>query len=180
MIMKRQVGSIKPGQRSVYNTTPELRMALPSQVHSPSPAWSYHSNWSDDLSTPHNIPPSPPNGCQPVLCLGHLENTYPRREVPLVVPQMSSPNIPNRETRPLGFGCGRDRGIWYPSDNSSLTPVHGGSFSQGFSNFIELLELEEVVLTCPFIASLNPLSSLSKICTIQSHFSVISPTYTPV
>ena len=64
-IKKRQVGSIKPVQRSVNNDTQELRMIQPSQAHSLSPALSYHSNVSDDLSPPHIILPSPPNGHQP-------------------------------------------------------------------------------------------------------------------
>ena len=50
MIKKRLVGSDKPVSRSVNNSTQGLRRTLPHQVHSPSPAWSYHSSWSDDLS----------------------------------------------------------------------------------------------------------------------------------
>ena len=49
---KKQVGNIKLVPRSVSNDTQEPRMMLPNQVHSPSSVWSYHSNWSDDLS-PH-------------------------------------------------------------------------------------------------------------------------------
>ena len=104
VIKKRQVGSIKPVSRSVNNSTQDLRMTLPSQVHSLSHVWLYHSNWSDDLSPTHIIPPSPPNGHQFQLELGHFENTSPRTEVPLVDPEIPSTNIPNRETRPLGFG----------------------------------------------------------------------------
>ena len=81
-----------------YNSTQELRMTLSSQAHSLYPVWSYHSNWSDIK------PPSPPNSHQSQLGMSHLENTSPWTEVPLVVPEMPSPNIPNRETRPLGFG----------------------------------------------------------------------------
>ena len=71
---------------------------LPSQVHSLSMAWSYHSNWSDDLS-PHVIPPSL-LGHQPPLNLGHLGTTNLRTEVPLVVPEMPSSEIPSRESGP--------------------------------------------------------------------------------
>ena len=87
---------------SVSNNTQEPRMMLPSQVCSPSLVWSYHSNWSDDLSSLYNIPPSP-LGQQPLLNLGHLGTSNSRAEVPLVVPEMPSLDIPSRESRPLGF-----------------------------------------------------------------------------
>ena len=59
---KKKVGNIKPVPRSVFSNTQEPRMMLSNQVHSPSQVWLYHSNWSDDLSPPHIIPPSPHNG----------------------------------------------------------------------------------------------------------------------
>ena len=111
MAKKKQVGNVKPVPRSVSNNTQEPRTMLLSQVHSPSLAWSYHSNWSDDLSHPHVIPPSPLNGHQSQLGIGHLRITNSRTDVPLVVPEMPSPNIPNRELRPLGFRRGRGRGV---------------------------------------------------------------------
>ena len=89
---------------------------LLSQVCSPSPVWSYHSNSSDNLSPPDIMPPSPLNGHQSQLGLGCLWTTYSNAEVPLVVPEIPSPNIPNREFRPLGFGRGRDRGMWSPRE----------------------------------------------------------------
>ena len=97
---KKQRGNVKSVPRSVVNNTHEPRMTLPNQVHSPSPAWLYHSNWSDNLSPPHAIPPSPLNCHQSQLGLGHLGTAGSRMEVPLFVPEMSSPDIPNRELRP--------------------------------------------------------------------------------
>ena len=94
---KKQVGNIKLVPRSVSNNTQELRTMLPSQVHSPSLVWSNHSNWNEDLSTPHIIPPSPLDGHQSQLWLGHLGIINSRVELPLVVPKMSSPDIYNRE-----------------------------------------------------------------------------------
>ena len=47
---KKQVGNVKPVPKSVVSNTQELRMTLPNHVFSPSVAWSYHSNWYDDLS----------------------------------------------------------------------------------------------------------------------------------
>ena len=64
---KKQVGNVEPVARSVSNNTQELRMTLPKQVHSPSLAWSYLSNWSDDLPPLHIIPPSPLNSHQSQL-----------------------------------------------------------------------------------------------------------------
>ena len=66
---KKQVGKVKPEPRSVSNNAQEPRMTLCSQVHSPSLVWSYHSNWSENLSLPHIIPPSPFNGYQSPLGL---------------------------------------------------------------------------------------------------------------
>ena len=85
----------------------------PSQVHSPSLARSYHSNWSDDLSPPHIIPPSL-LGHQPLLNLGCLGTRNSRTEVPLVVPEMPSADMPSKEPGPLQFGKGRGRGMWSP------------------------------------------------------------------
>ena len=62
---KKHVHNIKPVPRSVSNNTQELRMTLPNQVHSPSPVWLYHSNWSDDLSPSHVIPPNGHQSCSP-------------------------------------------------------------------------------------------------------------------
>ena len=45
------------------------------------------------------MPPSVPNVYQAYLGLGCLEDTDPRTEVPLVVPEMPSPDISNRKTR---------------------------------------------------------------------------------
>ena len=57
MAKKKQMGNIEPVPRSVTNNTQGPRMTLGSKVSSPSPTWSYHLNWSDDLP-PHIIPPS--------------------------------------------------------------------------------------------------------------------------
>ena len=43
-VIKRLVGSVKPVPRSASNSPQESRTTLPNQVHSLSPAWSYHSN----------------------------------------------------------------------------------------------------------------------------------------
>ena len=94
---------------SVVNNAQELRITLPNQICSPSPMWSYHSNLSDDLSPPCVIPPSPFNIYQSWLGLGHLGT-----EASLLVPEIPSPNIPNRESRPMRFGRGRGRGLWAP------------------------------------------------------------------
>ena len=75
--------------------------------------WLYHSNWSDDVSPPHVIPPSLLSH-QPPLNLGYLGTTNSRTEVPLFIPEMPSHDIPSRESRPLGFGRGRGRGMWSP------------------------------------------------------------------
>ena len=53
MAKQKQVGNVKQVPRSVSNNTQELRMMLLNQVCSSFLAWSYHSNWSDDLSPPH-------------------------------------------------------------------------------------------------------------------------------
>ena len=103
-IKKIQVGSFKPVTRSVNSSSQESRITQPSKTHSTSPVWSYHSNWSDYLSPLHIIPPYPPNVHQSQLGLGCLENASPRLQVPLDAPEMSSPNISNTETGPLGFG----------------------------------------------------------------------------
>ena len=100
--------------RNVVINNQELRMMLPNQVHSPSLAWSYHSNWSDGLSLPHFIPPSTLVSYYSQLGLGDLGKSNSWTEVPLIVPEMPSPNIPNRESRHLGFGKDRCRGVWAP------------------------------------------------------------------
>ena len=56
MTKQKQVGNVKLVPRSAVNNTQEPRMTVPNQVCSPSPTWSYHSNWSDNLSPPHIIP----------------------------------------------------------------------------------------------------------------------------
>ena len=71
MIKKKQVGNIKPVLR-MWLTTQEPRTTLLNQIHSQSPMWSYHSNWSNDLSPPHAIPPSPLNSYYSQLWLGNL------------------------------------------------------------------------------------------------------------
>ena len=76
-------------------------MTLPSQAHS---LHGFTPQIGVMIYPPHIIPPSLPNGHQNKFGLVHLENTSPRTEVPLVVPEMPSPNIPTRETRLLGFG----------------------------------------------------------------------------
>ena len=114
MTKKKQVGKVKPVPMSVVNNTQEPRMTLLNQIHSPSPTWSYHTNWSDDLSPPNIIPPSPLKIYQSWLGLGLLGTAYSRIEVPLFVPEMPSPDVPNRESRPMGFGRGRGRGVWAP------------------------------------------------------------------
>ena len=114
MAKMKQVGNIKPVPRSVVNNTQEPRMMVPNQGHSPSPVWLYHSNWSNDLSPPHIIPPSPLNSHQSWLELGCLGTASSRTEAPLFDPEMLSPDILNRELRPLGFGRGRGRGVWAP------------------------------------------------------------------
>ena len=124
MKKKRQVGNVKLLPRSVVYNTQELRMTLPNQISHPSPMWSYHPNWSDDLSLQHIIPPSPLNSHQSQLELGHLGTANSGLETPLFVPEMPSPDIPNRESRPMGFGRGSDRGVGTPC-NSSPTPDHG-------------------------------------------------------
>ena len=72
---KKQIGNVKLVPRSVVNNTQELRMMLPNQIHSPSPMWSYHSNWSDDQSPPHIIPPSPLNSCQSWFGVGSVRDS---------------------------------------------------------------------------------------------------------
>ena len=62
MAKKKQVGNVTLGPKSISNNTQELRMMPPSQVYSLFTAWSYHSNWSDNISPPQIIPPLPPNG----------------------------------------------------------------------------------------------------------------------
>ena len=121
MTKKKQVDNIKPVSRSASNNTQEPRMMLPNQIHSLSLAWSYHSNWSDDLSPPHIIPLSALKGHQFHLGVGHLGTTNSRAEVPFIVPEMPSPNIPYRELRPLGFGRVRGRGVWSPQ---VIVPQH--------------------------------------------------------
>ena len=49
-------------------------------------------------------------------------------EVPLVVPETPSPDIPSRESRPSGFGRGRGKGMWSPPGNNSSTSGCGQSF----------------------------------------------------
>ena len=114
MTKKKQVGM----SRSVSNNSRTENDA--AQVHSPSLMWSYNSNWSDDLSPPHIMPPYPLNGHQSWLGLG---TTNSRADVSLIVPEMPSPNISNRESRPLGFRRGRGRGVWSPPGTS--TPMSG-------------------------------------------------------
>ena len=63
---------------------------------------------------PHVIPTSPFNSHQSWLGLGHLGTTNSRMEAPLFVPEIPSPNIPNWESKPVGFGRGRCRGVWAP------------------------------------------------------------------
>ena len=115
---KKTECKVKSVPRSVSNNTQESRTILPSQVHSPPLAWLYHSNWHDNLFPPHIIPPFLP-GHQPLLNLGHLGTKTSRTEVPLVVPEMPSPDIPSRESRSSGFGRGRGRGMWSPPGNSN-------------------------------------------------------------
>ena len=105
MTKKKQEGNVKPVPRSVSNNTQELRMMLPNQVCSPSLVWSYHSNWSNDPS-PQIIPLSPLNGHQYQLQLGHLGTNNSRVEVPLIVPEMQSHNIPDIELRSFGIWKG--------------------------------------------------------------------------
>ena len=116
---------MKPVPRSVVNNTQEPRMTLLNQVHSPSPTWSYHSNWSDNLSPPHIIPPSPLNNHQSQLGLGHLGTASSRMETPLFVPEMASLGIPNRESRPLGFERGWGLGVSGLPCNSFPMPACG-------------------------------------------------------
>ena len=123
MTKKKQVGNVKQVPRNVVNNTQELKMMLPNQVLSLSPVWSYHSNWSDDLFPPHVIPPSLLNSYQSQLGLGYLGTDNSRTEASLIVLEMPSPNIPNRELRPIGFG--RGRGVWASPGYSSLLPGHG-------------------------------------------------------
>ena len=135
---KKQVGNFNPVCRSVASNIQEPGMTLPNQVHSPSPVWLYHSNWSDDLSPPHIIPCSPLNNHQSWLGLGNLGIANSRTEVSLISPEMPSPDIPNREFRPLGFGRGWGKSMWVPPGNSSLMPGHGQGIDQGLSNLTGL------------------------------------------
>ena len=111
---KKQVGNVKPIPRSVSNNTQELRISLPNQVHSPSPVWLYHSNWSEDLYPPHIRPPSPLNSHQSWFGLCYLGTVNSRTKAPLIVTEMPSPDIPNRELRPLGVRRDSSRGVWAP------------------------------------------------------------------
>ena len=118
----------------VVNNNQELKMIPPNEIHSPLQIWSYHSNWRDDLFPPHIIPLPPFNSYQSQLGLGHFGIASSRKEVPLVVPETPSPNIPNQESRPTGFGRGRGRGVWVPPGNRSPIPGHRQGFGQGLSN----------------------------------------------
>ena len=121
MTKKKQVGNAKLVSRSVFNNTQKPRRMLANQFHSQSLMWSYQSNWSDYLSPQHILPPSAINSYQSQLGLGCLGTANSRTEAPLFVPEMPSPNIPNRESRPMGFGRGRGRGVWAPQ---VIVPQH--------------------------------------------------------
>ena len=101
---------VKLVPRSVVYNTQELRMMVPNDIVLRPCMWSYHSNWSDDLSSPHVIPPSPLNNFQSWLELGHVGEANSRTEAPLFVPEMPCPDFANREWRTMWFGRGRGRG----------------------------------------------------------------------
>ena len=125
-IKKRQVGNIKPVPRSVNNSHSRIKNDTAPARFILHPLCGHTTQIRVRILLPHTLyQHSPPNGCQPQLGLGHLVNNSSRAEVPLVVTEIPNPDISNRETRSLGFGRGRGRHIWFPTDNSSPTPGCG-------------------------------------------------------
>ena len=86
------------------DTNQNQARSLGDRIHSSSPAWSYHSDWSDDLHPPHQNPPTPLTTYQALAALRTLV-----LETPLTTSASQNPNPPSGGSRHNGLG----RGTWH-------------------------------------------------------------------
>ena len=76
--------------------------------------------------------------------LGCLRTANSRTEAPLFVPEIPSPNIPYRESMPMGFGRGRSRDVWAPQVIVPQDLVMGEVFVEDSLTQMAVLEEDEI------------------------------------